>query len=209
MAGGEINETFRFACPNNPDALETTLPYLERMLTTYNFDGVFLDKFRFPSPANGLQETLTCFCRHCYQAASQRGLDLAQVKSVLEQPQKSMVVASSKAVFPGARWLEELLASHPVLQEFVRFRCDSITRVTARVRAMTARLGKKLALDVFSPGLAPLVGQDYVALKPYAEWVKPMIYRFAKGPVGLCLELPQLAKDMAQFLGCGRDDVWA
>ncbi len=207
VAGGEINETFRFACPNNPDALETTLSYLERVLTTYYFDGVFLDKFRFPSPANGLQEMLGCFCKHCDQAAGKWGLDLDQVRSVLEHPQRTVGSASPKTDFPGAQWLEELLAGHSVLQEFVRFRCDSVTRVTASVRVLTDRLGKKLALDVFSPGLAPLVGQDYATLRQYAEWVKPMIYRFAKGPAGLCLELPQLANDLARFIGCGLDDI--
>ena len=211
VAGGEVNETFRFACPNNPDALATTLCQLERLLTTYDFDGVFLDKFRFPSPANGLEEMFSCFCPHCYQAATEQGLDLDEVRAALESPQTANSRQHEHVVWAGARWLEDLLAGRPALQKFVRFRCDAVTETVTSVSALTGRLGKKLAVDVFSPSLAPLVGQDYPTIARYAGWAKPMIYRFAKGPAGLRLELPQLARELAQFLGCSPIEVleWA
>lgn len=204
-AGGEISETFRFACPNNPDVQETTLSHLERLLTTYDFDGVFLDKFRFPSPANGLEEMLSCFCKYCHRAASKQGLDLTRVREAIENLNKPDVTHNT--VLPGAQWLADLLADRPALQKFIRFRSDSITRLVAAVHALTDRLGKKLALDVFSPGLAPLVGQDYSSLARYGVWVKPMIYRFAKGPAGLRLELPALAVALGQFLGYDSGEV--
>lgn len=205
LASGEMTETFRFACPNNPQARDTTLAQLERVLTTYNFDGVFLDKIRFPSPANGLEEMFSCFCQHCYQAASEQGLNLDEVKEALEYPGGLAASTTSRAILPGAYWLEDLLANRPVLQKFIRFRLDSITQLVASVHGLASRLGKKLALDVFTPGLAPAVGQDYSALAPYGEWVKPMIYRFAKGPAGLRLELPALADDLNRFLGFDPD----
>ena len=75
----EVHETFRFVCPNNPAAKEKTLRRLRELLDRYPFDGVFLDKMRFPSPANGLNEVLSCFCDHCRRAAAANGLDLASV----------------------------------------------------------------------------------------------------------------------------------
>jgi hypothetical protein len=57
--GGEVEETFRFACPNNPAAREKTLRRLRELLGRYPFKGVFLDKIRFPSPANGIDEALS------------------------------------------------------------------------------------------------------------------------------------------------------
>src|SRR5262249_49883164 len=48
--GGEVNETFRFVCPNNPVARQKTLSRLSELLDRYRFTGVFLDKMRFPSP---------------------------------------------------------------------------------------------------------------------------------------------------------------
>jgi len=206
-ASGEISETFRFACPNNPDALKTTLSHLERLLRTYNFDGVFLDKFRFPSPANGLQEMFSCFCGHCRRAARERGFNLDEVKEAIESLTEPVDPQACNITLPGAQWLEVLLAHRPAVQEFIRFRCDSITQTVIAVRALTDLLDKKLAFDVFSPSLAPLVGQDYARIARYGVWAKPMIYRFAKGPAGLRLEVPALAGDLAQFLGCGVDKV--
>ena len=49
----EITESFMFSCPNHPDARQKTLEALSNLLDRYPFDGVFLDKFRFPSPASG------------------------------------------------------------------------------------------------------------------------------------------------------------
>ena len=39
-------------------------------MTAYPFDGVFLDKIRFPSIANGLQDLFSCFCPFCAQKAA-------------------------------------------------------------------------------------------------------------------------------------------
>jgi hypothetical protein len=202
VASGEMSETFRFSCPNNPGVRETTLSQLERLLTEYDFDGVFLDKFRFPSPANGLQEMLSCFCSHCYRAAGERGLDLDEVKEALAIAGRAHEPKEDDGFdLPGAPWLAQLLVGSPVLQSFLHFRCDSVTRLVTDVRALTDRLGKKLALDIFSPGLAPLVGQDYTALGDCCVWAKPMIYRRAKGPAGFRLELPLLIRDVARFVG--------
>ena len=67
--GSGVDETFRFVCPNNPAAREKTVRRLRELLARYDFTGVFLDKIRLPSPANGVDETLSCFCGHCRDAA--------------------------------------------------------------------------------------------------------------------------------------------
>ncbi len=207
LASGEMSETFRFACPNNPDAVGTSLANLERLLSKYDFDGVFLDKIRFPSPANGLPEVFSCFCPHCLAAAEQWGLDLKKVKQSLDDPHFVAFKSASHAAFPGARWLEILFDQKPLLQDFIQFRCDSITRVVDEVNALLVRLHKKLALDVYTPALAPLVGQDLPKIAGKAAWVKPMIYRFAKGPASLRLEIPQLIRGMAAFMDCSSNDI--
>ena len=51
-----LHENFRFACPNHPGVTANILAHLDVLLQRYDFDGVFLDKIRFPSPANGLDE---------------------------------------------------------------------------------------------------------------------------------------------------------
>jgi hypothetical protein len=64
-------------------------------------------------------------------------------------------------------------------------------------------MGKKVSLDVFSPALTPLVGQDLPALAPLADWVKPMIYRFGRGPSSLLTEIPSLVRELGSYLGYG------
>ena len=205
--GTGIRETFKQACPNNPRAVSTSLMHMERLLRTYEFDGVFIDKIRFPSAANGLADVFTCFCAHCEEEASKSGLDLAGVKAALEDRGGPARRGSAQAIPPGARWLEELIADRPLLQRFIRFRADSVNRVLARIRALVEKMEKKIAMDVFSPGLAALVGQDSAFMAGHAEWVKPMIYRFGNGPSSLRSEIPALIRELGAYLGVGRDAV--
>ena len=81
--GGEVEETFRFVCPNNPAVRRKTVGRLRQLLARYDFAGVFLDKIRLPSPANGVDEMLSCFCSHCRDAAERVELDLDAVVEAL------------------------------------------------------------------------------------------------------------------------------
>ena len=62
-------------------------------------------------------------------------------------------------------------------------------------------MGRKVSLDLFSPCLAPLVGQDYGRLRRHCDWAKPMTYRLAEGPAGLRLEIPSLIGGVASRFG--------
>jgi hypothetical protein len=73
--------------------------------------------------------------------------------------------------------------------------------MVAEAGAVAAEAGRRVALDLFTPALAPLVGQDYPALGGLAEWGKPMTYRITAAPAGLRLELPALIRGMAAHLG--------
>ena len=116
----EVHETFRFVCPNNPAAKEKTLRRLREMLDRYPFDGVFLDKIRFPSPANGLNEVLSCFCDHCRRAAAAIGLDLASVARSLQEPFVASEASPATRGDAGAKsWLDA--SSSPGTHFFPRF----------------------------------------------------------------------------------------
>lgn len=200
--GTGIAETFKQACPNNPQAISTALARLEECMTAYPFDGVFLDKIRFPSAANGLQDVFSCFCPYCSKKAAESGLDLDEARAVLEGGGAANNASLNSVRIPaGAKWLEELVAEQPLLQRFIRFRADSISALVATASQRMKTIGKKVSLDVFSPMLAPLVGQDFAALAPHADWVKPMIYRFGRGPSSLRTELPSLLRELGKYLG--------
>ena len=145
---------------------------------------------------------LSCFCDHCRKAAASVDLDLDSVVKIL----------ADRAIDPrawpaegkgdrGSKWLQALLAGSHILSRFLRFRADSVTVLVAELAEEARRLGRKVSLDLFSPCLAPLVGQDYERLKRHCDWVKPMTYRLAKGPAGLRLEIPALIGGVASRFG--------
>ena len=190
----EVEETFIFSCPNHPEARRKTIASLKALLLAYPFDGVFLDKFRFPSPANGLQMVLSCFCPYCQQKAQSQGLDLERVRAELGDLILSDPRDGSGALKNPTVWLDDLFIDRPILSQFIRFRCESIYSLVKDVRSLVNQMGRKLALDLFTPFLAPLVGQDYGSLSHLADWAKPMTYRKAYGPAGFRLEVESLIK---------------
>ncbi len=200
--GGEVEETFRFVCPNNPAVREKALRRLGELLARYEFAGVFLDKIRFPSPANGADEMLSCFCGHCRDAAKSVGLDLDSVAKILND--RAFDPRAPRDETSGdepSTWLDALLAGNPILLRFLRFRADSVAALVAELAGQARRMGRKVSLDLFSPCLAPLVGQDYGRLRLHCDWAKPMTYRLAQGPAGLRLEIPSLIAGVASRFG--------
>ena len=198
-SGEIVEETFRFVCPNNPEVRQKTCNRLRELLVRYGFSGVFLDKIRFPSPANGADEMYSCFCDHCRRAAKAVDLDLDAVAATLR----------CRAVDPGAwptvtsdpepsAWLKSFVDGRGVLSRFLRFRAESVARLVEELAGVARGLGRKVSLDLFSPCLAPLVGQIYQRLKRHCDWAKPMTYGRALGPAGLRLEIPALIQGIAQ-----------
>jgi hypothetical protein len=205
--GTGIDESFKQSCPNNPFAISTSLKHLEHLLLRYDFDGVFIDKIRFPSMANGMQDVLSCFCPHCIDKAAEIGLDLTEVKYVLKSRGKNDFSRRTNTIPSGASWLDHLIVDHPILQQFINFRKMSINRAIFDIHALVKKLDKKMSLDVFSPSLAPLVGQDFGYMATLAEWIKPMIYRFGSGPSSLRSEIPSLIYELSKYLEKGIDEV--
>ena len=200
--GGGVEETFRFVCPNNPAAREKSVRRLRELLARYDFAGVFLDKIRLPSPANGVDETLSCFCGHCRDAAKDVRLDLDSVIKILADGAIDPCASRPEATGDEASsWLDALVAGSPILSHFLRFRADSVAALVAELAENARRMGRKVSLDLFSPCLAPLVGQDYRRLKQHCDWAKPMTYRLALGPAGLRLEIPALVGGVARRFG--------
>jgi hypothetical protein len=205
---GEVEETFRFVCPNNPAARDKTRRRLRALLSRYDFKGVFLDKIRFPSPANGVDELLSCFCEHCRRAAKAADFDLEAVIEILAT---RAVELDSRAVEnrdgADASWLDALTARTPALSRFLRFRADSVARLVRELAEEARRMRRKVSLDLFSPSIAPLVGQDFRDLKTCCDWAKPMTYRLAQGPAGLRLEIPALIDGLHRRFGVDEGSV--
>lgn len=192
FAGG--SETFRFACPNalpqrNLTALAALLPQISASLT-----GVFLDRIRFPAPSNGSGSLLACACPACQARWLEEGSgeDLPTVLRSAASRLKSLEDGQSRD-YPDAIALLDGVGLHRVRA----FRAAAVTRTAEAYRIFLMGKGLALGLDLFSPSLAPLVGQDYAALSYRCDWIKSMSYCHARGPAGLPLELECLDRGLA------------
>ncbi|NPV87436.1 MAG: hypothetical protein HPY45_15660 [Anaerolineae bacterium] len=179
---------FTFVCPNHPEAAQASLRHVEEICAAGVYDGLFLDRIRFPSPAADPLRHLGCFCPHCVRRAAQEGLDLQEVQQHLrrmtETPQGRVelvggLLAPAVSNSPQTQALEALIA----------FRQRSVADFVARAARLAKDSAMEVGLDCFSPALTRMVGQDLTALGGCADWIKIMSYAHTLGPAGLPFEL--------------------
>ncbi|MGD0725035.1 MAG: hypothetical protein ABSB63_05675 [Spirochaetia bacterium] len=195
LAGGE--ENFLFSCPNATETLDSAFQTYESLLSSLDVDGVMLDRIRFPSPANGWESLFCCFCESCragFHTFAGLSLDLMRQRArdfttrIREQGPSELRAAWTA---PGALW------KAAGLEKLAAFRARSVTSTVRRFSSLARARGLGVGLDLFSPSLAPLVGQDYEVLSSLCDWIKPMIYCRAVGPAGLPLEIASLWKALS------------
>jgi hypothetical protein len=185
---------FTFLCPNRPPVREAVLAHLHELCRREQYDGVFLDRIRYPSPATDPGRALACFCSDCRRAAAESGLDLddaqRRIRALLDTP-GGRAVALHALLDPAAP-----TDGNPGLEalgQFLHFRADSVSRFVALVAATIGESGLEVGLDCYSPSLAWSVGQDLGALDAHGAWIKLMSYGHTLGPAGMPFELLALA----------------
>ena len=188
-------ENFQFICPNKTETISDVYNLYKNQVDCYDFDGVFLDRIRFPSAAMGFEMLYSCFCKECeikYQEEFGEGFPNFRsiVKSHFIKLKKNTV-----DVMKDARSLNDIV--FPVaMQMFLRFRDISIYRIVEKFSTYAFQKGKKVGLDLFSYSLSGNVSQDYEMLSKTCNWIKPMIYCHSKGPAGFPLELHILFRSL-------------
>ena len=185
---GSGDEAFLFACPESDSQAEEAVERCQEELAEY--DGVFLDRIRYPSPANGLEALFTCFCPRCRERYSQSEIWMRQIHEL-----RKYIQSASDAEVEGWADVADLLGRHGLV-EFRLARARSISTLVSVISRNAMDMGKKVGLDLFSPTLARMVGQEYQALGAMADWIKPMSYCRAQGPAGIPLELSCLARGL-------------
>ena len=100
---------------------------LRELLARYDFAGVFLDKIRFPSPANGVGRNAVLLLRPLPATRPRRvDLDLDAVVEILADRAIDPWRSPPRQRATGSPWLDALLAGNPLLSRFLRFRADSV-----------------------------------------------------------------------------------
>jgi len=185
---GKGEENFLFLCPNDEENIRQIFNQYQNKIIESDFDGVFLDRIRFPSPSNGFELLFSCFCKSClnkfYNKYSE---DLENCRY------------QAKAVFEKFKTIDinylQICQSfsdiiiQDNLKKFYGFRKQNIYQVVKIFADKAKQMGKLVGVDLFAPSLAPLVSQDYQLLAKTCDWIKPMIYCHTSSPAGLPLEL--------------------
>ena len=182
--GSEQTWFLESGCPNSPELRGYDLERASQIADLGLFDSLMLDGIRFPSPGAGLNPFLTCFCRHCSKKASEKGLDLNEIREWLREFRDRLSdVMRSPIVLPQAMGpldgVQFCLEKKP-FWEWLRFRSDCISEHVSELhRAVEGKL--RLYAALFPPPLSALVGQDYLFLTRELDTVFPMTYTCYEG----------------------------
>jgi hypothetical protein len=177
---GQRHVWFGSGCPNEPKIRAKSIAGYRQAAELGGLEGVMMDGVRYASPASGLEAFFTCFCERCEGAARRLGFDWPRMRrdvgTLCERFRAGQLpfapaIASSPAATIGR------LAHLPGVVDWLAFRARVIEEFVGLVADEVHGLGKKLGGYVFSPSLAPLVGQDYVALAQHFDLFSPMLYR--------------------------------
>jgi len=183
-------ENFTFYCPHHPQNVRAALNVFRRHFASHGFDGVFLDKIRYPSFVNGLDGGLSCFCPHCLDTYEREGLDIDALKkrirrlAAVDTPFGATAYQDSVYTFGDELWTQFFALKS-------RLVFDSLGVICAELRNMGYRIG----MDVFAPFISAFVGQDIPKLSALCDFVKPMMYRATHAPAGLPFELEALLRE--------------
>ena len=183
-------EDFTFYCPNHPQNVFNVMRVFEEHFASIGFTGVFLDKIRYSSFANGLNGVLTCFCPFCrikYKEAKFDPEDLAASIQMLPQkhsPFGAIAYHQGRYTFDDDRW-----------NKFFYLKNQMITDAVQGICQFFQERKYKIGLDVFAPFGSHFVGQNIPALSAFADFVKPMMYRMTNAPAGLPFELDAILQE--------------
>ena len=202
VAGFSGMPEFTFMCPNRPAVQEALSKHVLALAQVGMYQGLFLDRVRFPSPTVDPFRHLACFCPDCRRRAEAEGFDLEVASKAL----RNLTATSEGAL----RLVGRLLTVHPVptddprlaaIDKLLDFRQASITQFVASMAELAQSNGLEVGLDCFSPCLTRMVGQDLGALDACSDWIKVMAYGRTFGPAGLPFELLGLADWLAGRYG--------
>jgi len=185
---GEGEEDFLFLCPNDEEHIRRIFDQYQNKIKESDFDGVFLDRIRFPSPSDGFETLFSCFCKYCLNKFyNNYGEDLKDYRNQVKTFFKKFKTIDINYL-QTCQALSDIIIRDS-LRKFYDFRRQNIYQILKMFTDKAKQMGKLVGVDLFAPSLAPLVSQDYQLLTKTCDWIKPMIYCHTSSPAGLPLEL--------------------
>lgn len=202
-------ENFLFRCPASSVNIQKSLEIYEEFFSDFSFDGLMLDRIRYPSFAAGMTSIQTCFCPGCVEAYQAFGIDVEALKEDLDRIANKKMDLSLWHYQDGT-W--EFCNDN--LQRFFTFRTQAIINAVHVMAAYFHEKGMKVGVDAFTPALGFFCGQDVKKLQKEVDFIKPMLYRYTHAPAGIPFErtgMEEMLGDkaavlMEQEVGSRKDD---
>jgi len=195
IPGFQSMPEFTFMCPNCADSANIIYEHIERLTNQGVYDGYFLDRIRYPSPASNPLNNLGCFCKSCQQKALKSGIDLDILQKSLQRltTSENGKLELISSLFETGEGISDDSLNESIVS-WMLFRNAGITDFVDGVTKFLHGKGLDVGLDCFSPSLARMVGQDLNSLGRHANWMKIMSYAHTLGPAGLPFEIIDLYK---------------
>jgi len=183
------DEDFFFCCPNNADNIKKILEIYDENFSSIGFNGIFLDKIRYPSFANnpGKNGVFSCFCPECVKYYKSVNFDYKKAVSALSNHENTLNITEYKG--NGKYFFKD-----EIIQEFFRIKAEIIFNSLKNICDHFNKQGLEIGFDVFAPFLAPFTGQDIIKLSSLCDFIKPMMYRVTNAPAGLPFETNALER---------------
>lgn len=164
----EKEEWYGGVNPTNVDVFQAVLKKVQKIITTSEVDGIWLDFFRWPchweSPNPNLHQT----------SFDDRTIDL-----FLKEKQITIPNDISNSIVRN-QWI---LNNH--LTSWTEFKCDQIVRLAEKVRRFVMLENKNVIIGLFhipwtdkdfDGAIKKIVGQDLSRLSPHIDIFSPMVY---------------------------------
>ena len=139
------------SCHNSPDFQEYAVGFYSDLAANYDLDYIQICMIPYILPTWYLVQNLPpdpikwaliapqkggCFCSHCMGAARYKGFDLEGVREELLDLAKQ----DSKVILDSGITAEEYLYEHPVLKQWLDFRCDSVNKLYSKISVSSKAL---------------------------------------------------------------------
>lgn len=190
-------ENFEFYCPSDTENLEKFIQIYEEYYKDLPFQGVFLDKIRYGSFANGIESICTCFCDKCRDTYIKNQIN---VKELAEEISKLIDggIEYKRSPFTVKSYKNgEYEFQRSIWKDFFHIKQIIVKDAVTRLADYFHKMGLKVGLDVFAPFLAYFVGQEIKGLSKSADFIKPMMYRITQAPGGLPFETDCMLRETA------------
>ncbi len=189
------DETFDFCCPGDEETAEKLVKIYDNAYQGIAFDGIFLDKIRYPSMDAGFQAFFGCGCGQCRRWLKKEGILPEEIQDGIKDLEKRIRDVHCENPLELLKYEKGIYRfGDPFMERIVKVKEKRITEAVRRLIRKFRGKGLKIGLDLFSPFLAPFVGQDYYALAREADLVKPMLYSLTDTPAGMRYEWKAVLK---------------